>query len=75
MALAYAFAVDVPANSVVAVQVPLGGETDLLDARLRRDWLAALASATARAATASAEAVELKRLLSAPPGPVPAAGT
>lgn len=58
-----AFTVDIPANSVVAVQIPLGGKADLLAARLYQDRLVVLASAEARAAAANAEAAELKVLL------------
>ena len=57
------FGVEVRANSVVAVQVPLGGETDVLAAELQRDRRAALAQAETRLAEAAAEVEALKSLL------------
>jgi hypothetical protein len=57
------FTVSVPANGVVAVQVPLGADIDLIEAQQRRERLASLVEAEARVETAAAEVAELKALL------------
>ena len=57
------FSVRVAANSVAAVQIPLGGATDVIAAGLARDRKTALAAAEARLAGATAEIAELKALL------------
>jgi hypothetical protein len=57
------FGVEVPANGVVAVQVPLGGEVDVMAAQLRRDRRVALEDARARMVEAAAELTMLEALL------------
>jgi hypothetical protein len=57
------FSVDVLANSVVAVQVPLGGETDVLESERRRELVVALAEAEGRMANARDEIETLTKAL------------
>ena len=57
------FVVDIPANSVVAVQVPIDGSDDVIAALLQQDQLVALADAERRLRAATEEVAELKRLL------------
>ena len=60
------FSVSVPANSVVAVQVPIGGDTDVIGSELKRDQRASLAAAQARLAAAAAEVAAIKASLHSP---------
>ena len=57
------FSVAVAANSVVAVQVPIGLEHDLLEAEQQRDMLSALASAEKQLQDATAKIAALRRSL------------
>jgi hypothetical protein len=57
------FSVSVAANSVVAVQVPIGSERDLLEAEQQRDMLSALASAEKQFQDAAAKIAALQRSL------------
>ena len=59
------FTVELPANGVAAVQVPLGGDTDVVVAQQRRERAAALAEARARMAAAAADVAALEAELHA----------
>ena len=54
------FSLEVAANTVAAVQIPLGGDTDFLDAMERRMQREALMVAEAHAARLAAEIAMLK---------------
>ena len=57
------FSLDVAANTVAAVQVPLGGDTDFLDAMERRMHREALTVAEAQVVRLAAEITALKERL------------
>lgn len=57
------FDVDIAANAVVAVQIPLGGDNDVMDAQHRRELHQRLRNAEARVSNAVAEVASLKAQL------------